>query len=782
MQNRFIFAIGTGALLFLLQGCDSSSSGGTTSTTVEGLEAPDQVSLVNASEEDEVVASGGIAPGSNSFPADADYNTDDARAWVYDPSMEALDQVNNILCYMAMTAYDEMVNEDTYIAQIDDALCQTGEGGGAESSDSGQSSGSNGEEFMYFTVNSTRENNKSAQINEIWVPEEDGFDGPQTIYVRMTIDEGATDENPTGDFNMSFAGAADYADLDEPIMSGAIASLDTTDAMGYQFFETMGDLDEVHSPGDFSRETSLTVSMNEEQTDGSARIRVRERHNFGGDSGIDTSEWLVSFNETHFKRQQGEDDPVTLSRDEFNTTVWRYNLYYADGDDAGNRVDLNSGFPFVTEEGEFGWAGYYGIWAPDHIDLPDGATVFEQHFGDDSAGEAYTVVQAPGRLIKSERHQLDLDDLVGQSLQYWDWQNGEQYQVEFMSGAFYTVAMFDNETLEWTELETPEEIDAEASGGFLGFWSDSLGGPVNWVDGDDFVTFFEESFVTGADAVFDDVVGGELELFGFFEALNAELTAADVENGDIFLEDSWVVESPHEYVFDANDLTLYFDENGDGSSMLQVGLADGETPQGGPYNWGMRSGPMVIDTSELNEVHEIWDIEVYYSYETGHNPWNKFSALMDSTDTYVAFDAPLQFLYTHTEDTDRNESTDYDGASFFFEYNGEGNLHGIPWVAGDFEGADDFERWFPAFNIADGTVMGPNGTEFVIKAIEMEQTLAADEDGSAGLSLSGATALTLPDDSLYEVPDIGEMPDVTDPPAVINGEVQVDESDAVSVQ
>ena len=770
MHSRLIYTAGATSLLFWLQAC-SGGGGSSSSSEVSGLEAPGQVSLVNASEE-EVVASGGIAPGSNLYPAGSDYNTDVARTWVYDPSMQALDQVNAILCYMNMTAYDEMVNLGPYIAQINTSLCETGESSDSAGSDSGQSSGSGGEAFEFFTVRSTRSDNKSPQTARIWVPQ-DEEDRQGTIYVKLRIDEGASDTNPTGDFSLSFASASSFDTIEEPYNSGALASLDTANALGYQFFEKGGDINATHGIGEYSRETALTVSMDEDQENGAARVRVRERTNWGdGDSGIQTEEWLVAFNPTHFKRQSGDDDPITLSRDEFNTTVWRYKLYHAEGDDLGDEVELNSGFSFVTEDGNFGWAGYYGIWAPDHVTLEDGDTITQQHFGDQSAGEAYTVVMAPGRLIKSERQQLDLTDLGGQSLQYWDWSDGMQYLAEYDTGAFFKVAQFDNQTHEWIDLESPEEIDAGEHGGFLGFWSDSLGGPVNWVDGDDFVIFFEESFVTGASELFDDFTDGQAQLYSYFSSLGAELTGSEVETGAIFLEDSFDVEVPYSYIFDADDLTLYYDENGDGSSLLQVGLADGEEPENGPYSWGMRSGPMVTDTSQLENVNDIWDLDVYYSYETGHNQWNKFSALKDTTDNYVEFDAPIQFLYTHSTEADRNDSDVYDGNSYFFEYNGAGNMHGIPWVQGEFEGAGDFERWFPAFNIADGTVMGPDGTEYVIRAMEMEQTLAEDEAGAEALSLAGATALTLPDSTLFTTPDIGESPDVDAPPAVINGVVQ----------
>ena len=72
---------------------------------------------------------------------------------------------------------------------------------------------------------------------------------------------------------------------------------------------------------------------------------------------------------------------------------------------------------------------------------------------------------------------------------------------------------------------------------------------------------------------------------------------------------------------------------------------------------------------------------------------------------------------------------------------------------------------FLRFKIADGN------TEYIIKPLEVEQTMplatstTACED--AGLSLG---SVTLPDSSDWSDPDIGDMPTVTGPPAVVGGE------------
>lgn len=773
-------AAGLLCLLIGLTACSSSDSNtaGDYSTTVEGLSAPDQVSVVTANGEEEGSENGGlVAPATTGFPADSDYFQDSTSSHVYDPSMEALQQVNTILCYLSMTAYDEMVNRGAYVAQIDTSLCESGEDNSSAGSDQGQSSGAGASTFEYFTVQTTRANDQSQQLTSIWVPQEDGGPGsagagsePQeeTIYVQLQVDEAATRDDPLGSFSMRFAGAPSFELLEDSVLTGAFNTIETADEIAYQFYESFGDVSQPAQVGDFARQVRLAVTMDGEMANGVARVNIAQRFNWGdGDSGIQEENWRMAFNPTHFKRQANDGPETTLSRDDFNESVWRYNLYYNTGENAGQRVELNSGFPFETEDGLYGWAGYWGLWAPEEAELSWGDTIYRQQYGSNSPGEAYTVVTSPGKLIRNERFQLAVAELTGTNLQFWDWQTGSQFLVEYSAGSFFEVASFDDETGTWTEI-TPVLLDPDVYGGFLSFWSDSLGGQVNWVDGDDFVTYYKETFVTGADEVFDSLQSGELTLYGLVDALDAELSASDAEQGNVFLPPAETVLDAYTYAFRVDDLRLYLEQEG---QSLAVGLATGQEPESGPFTWGMRSGPLVTSLDGITDPWDVWSADVFYVYETGHNQWNGFTGLQDSTGSFVEFDAPVQFLYTHSTENDRNGSSSFDGQSFFLDYNGDGGLHGIPFEPSGAAGVDDFQRWYPVFNIADGVELGPNGDDFVIKAMEIELSLVEDSSGSQALQLAGADLLTLPDPEDFVLPTIGEKPEVNEAPAVLNGEV-----------
>jgi len=59
--------------------------------------------------------------------------------------------------------------------------------------------------------------------------------------------------------------------------------------------------------------------------------------------------------------------------------------------------------------------------------------------------------------------------------------------------------------------------------------------------------------------------------------------------------------------------------------------------------------------------------------------WNQFTALRDpTTGTPLTFDAPLQVKYTHSQTNNTKPDYKYNDTTFYLEYNGFGDLWGIP--------------------------------------------------------------------------------------------------------
>ena len=768
-----------------------------------GLRLPERVEIVTA--DDETGEGGGSAflglgggdPTAN-FDPGADYFTDAQHAYIHDRSMESLETVNSILCQLRQTAYDELVNIGPYNAQIDRALCDEGvqDDGG-----NGGQSGDESETVEMWVVDSRRTTEADDHYVGLWVPEDDkggggGGDGGggkgggpggesfpdgTTIRVLTHIEEGESDLHPFGVFDLDFAAVPPGGTADDVLFWGTLATAEALDGyMGFRFFQEEGD--ESDDQSWFSR-TQVHVNMFTDGTQGVARVKQFHRDPFGGPGGPgsgpfeETQEFLLAFDEQNLLRNEVGADEQCLSRVDFDTSVWRYNLYAADGDQAGERVKLNSGFGFKTAAGEFGWAGYHGLWYPDHITLETGDVVYENSYGPpggDPPAE-YEVYIAPGKLWEYTRAALALAELDGETFEWWSFSGapGSQptvYLLEYdgLNGEFVAVAEQQGKDFVFFDPQQQFAVDRQMFP-WLGMWSPSLGGSVDHLDGDDFVTFFEERVV---DANHPLLAGGDVQLFGLLDCLDTGILGSDAEQGDVYLPDAFDPGNPHVYQFRADDLGLHLDTFSDGTSYSEVGLAPGETYDSGPYSWGMRSGPLVTSLDGITNPFDLFHADVTYVYETGPNPWNHYSTLRDDQDVLVSFDPPIQFTYVHSLANDRNGDDTYAGKTYQLEYNGPGDLWGIPQEGVDLDGDGHEDRWYPRFSLADSVLLGPTGSEYVVKALEMEQRLAEDPDGCDALTTGPVASLPLPDGSGYGFPDIGELPVVTDPPAVIGGEVQ----------
>ncbi len=754
-----------------LAACGGSSG---SSGPVTGLSVASQVSVLVP--EDEADSSSIRGQSIESFPADADYFADDTFTFIYDAAMEPLETVNSILCQVAQAGYTDMVNEGTYIAQIDVGLCEQGNQGG----DTGQSSGSQSPELEEWTLISTRSSNGASQFVNAWVPqgeEESGMPGDDESFIRvlMEISESASENNPFGSFAMDFAEVEEGGDVNDPRFFGTLGTFETlSGALGYNFFMEEGDLNAVPAVGERAITTQVSVVMSGDQTSGDARVRQRYRGNEGfGDTGIIDDEFLVSFNDQYMLRELPGGTQQKFDREDFDTQVWRYNLYYLTGEDAGERVDRVSGFNILDEEGNYGWIDYWGMWFPEDVTVEHGDTVAKEDFDDSTDDEEFTVLVAPGKLIKNTRETLDLNDIEGQTFYaYFFSPDGmaapKDYLVEYTTGGQWVLTgEFNEGTGVWDVINPPTLINVGTIG-WLDLWSDALGGNVNYVDGDPEISFWTQQFVDGTEDLFDN--SDQVTLYGYYDCLKTGINQTDAENGNVYLADATMVGSPHAFVFDSTNMALTYDVGG--GDFQNVALANGTEVTDGPYTWGMQSGPMVVDTSGFASPDDIWSATEFYTWETGPNPWNRLTALVDEDNEPVEFEPPLTFNYMHSTANDRNEDATYDGQIFLLNYNGPGNLWGFPHSGEDLDNDGFEDRWYPEVSLEDGVILEANNVQYVVKAIEMEQLLNEDPGANTGLDLSVAESLTLPDASDYQAPLIGDRPDIDAPPAVVGGVLQ----------
>ncbi|MBI4412054.1 MAG: hypothetical protein HY541_06190 [Deltaproteobacteria bacterium] len=209
---------------------DAGGGAGASGGTGSSLAVVEQVSVVDAADSPSSSLSAAlmsIRAAVADLPADSDYNTDETNVFVEERSAEAFDMVNEILCMMDQTAYEDMVNLGDYLAYIDITQCESEndsvEGKGESSADG--SSDSDRPEYEEWVVNSYRRDDSSPHIVAVWIHMGGGeFEPAMRIHARAEITEAKSDENPYGIFKMDFQSFIDEGDATdttgEPLMKG----------------------------------------------------------------------------------------------------------------------------------------------------------------------------------------------------------------------------------------------------------------------------------------------------------------------------------------------------------------------------------------------------------------------------------------------------------------------------------------------------------------------------------------------------------------------------------
>ena len=797
-------------------GCMSSSSSGSNSgsstddsdytdpTVASGsdsLTLASKVSVVEAKDDTDLDAS--LAPGNdavslngyrvvdevlraidiNDFAASSDYNQDRIDVWVHEESVQAFNTVNEILCSIDQSGYAEMKNQGNYRAQIDSNLCSSSNDDASEQiqNSQNQTSGSNATNYEEWIVNSSREENQP-HIVKVWITEKasDEYDEDKMIMAKMQIYQSASDTNPFGYFKLNFIaypldadGEADTSQ--DPLFKGYMRTvIDGNSGDTLLQFVNSGSF----GPNEFTEQATFRRSSSGSAGSGTLSSPVWESEQ------PEMAVFNIAYNADYFLRQKGSETAKCYDRSEFDKTVWDYAMY----DNAGSRVQIDSGFPIKYGD-YYGWVGYYGLWLPEEASISHGDTVYKQDYNSGSTTEtAYTVFIAGGRLIKHSKKSMSLGDLKSVPLQWWD--NGVNYRVEWNGTKLQKTATLDETNWTWQEI-TAVDLDLSSYYSFY-FWSEALGGSgsFNLVGSDGNYLAPSDSTVVNfhvQNMVYPtDTVPGTLLCYeNCPDAASLSNTAAETlkKTDKEWYEDSTGPSSftYHSYTFGTSDMLLR--DNGTAAVMSQ---ANENNP------WGFSSGILFEGTTvNYNALECSWtggagktcnyqgweNLSVYYTWETGPENWNKFTGIKNNG-AFAEFDPPMKVTYTHSQSDSSAYDYKYNGAKFQLEYNGYGNLHGIPGrcIDPDTGTATDCSnnaRWIPEFSILPGALVrdvSDGATEYVVKPLHVEQRML-----NVALSNCGALSLasySLPSLSLWVDPDTGARPEVTDAPAVIGGEVQ----------
>jgi hypothetical protein len=792
MKRVLVFSVFPVCLAMLLASC--GGGGGGTTTAVGGdnaaaLTVAQQVSVVDAQS-----GGGGGSPSivknfvrALILPADSDYNTDKANVYVQEHSVEAFNTVNDILCMVAQTRYDAMLNKGPYKAQMDLNLCEgKGDASSGGQASANQSSGATMPKYAMWTVDVTRADNSSPQIVKVWAHEPaDGNEPEKVIYVNTVVTEGVSASNPYGLFSINFEGHPVVGGVASPqtMFKGILKTENSSGKVLIKFFDNF-------SFGESSGTQAAALDRNPDGASGGGTISGQET----GPMGSSSKTFDIAYNENYFHRvDTGLGSHVCLSRTEFDVSAWRYGVY----DSNGTRVQRNSGFPVKISSGGqniHGYIGYYGSWFPSEVTLSTGDTVYKETFGPQAAEEPYVVLSAGGKLRKHNRSLLTLADVAGIPLDYMEWTgngNDNQYRVLWNGASFTKVAQMNKANWTWVNLPSPVTIDlGTLTFSELNFYSQSLNGSVQ--------VKLQNCTPSGSppDVRFACTADNATPVVSYSDlTVNpgdpVPTTLACFEN----CPDVAHLNSPNPflpftgYQNVAPSAAAYTSYTFDNANMV---LKSGSTAVvaasvDNGVQWGINSGPLFEpNPTNLATLQCPWDnntcpwqahsnLLVYYTWETGPNSWNRLVALKNPvTDAFVTFDPPLVLQYTHT-------GNGYTNAKFSLQYEGFGNLHGIPGKCVNIETNLDADcsqggpgvpiRWVPEFTIADGSALVSGSATYYVKALEKEQRMKKAPGACTGLPVT-SYASQLPGLADWTAPNIGTEPTVTGAPAVIGGVLQ----------
>jgi hypothetical protein len=741
-------------------------------------------------------------------PAASAYFTDAQTSHVQDATSDSIGQVNMITCVFHSMRPDALVNQGAYVALIDKNKCDAAKQSSA--TNSGDSSGgSQAPEYMTAVVNSTRTSNTTPMLVSAWISiNQDG--APVTIFAHLSATAAPSATDPYGTFRLDYCGKL-AAGTGGCMMNGYMQAGSGT----LSYYEA-----DAGGGGGGSQVTALALSS-VGTTSGNGSVDVTQSFN-----GTSTSVFDFAYNSSHFLRSDGTNS-MCFSRDatDPNTgiSVWRYGLYDSV---SGERVTRSSGFPIQYTSGGTiyqGYVGYYGLSSQPGAAAPaDGSTVAKIGYQNGSASTAsYTVVNKGGRLTRFTRQNTTLKlidqihfnafigNVAGSSLPnpntqyelYWDDSSGHFLAVNEMQCS--------QNGCQTLPLVSAVAVDptfwSSVNMGIQG-WSQSLGGDL-FVDLGNTGTPVDTTAV--AYHVQDLVYPDDSALPGALHCVSNCPTAATLQS---YLAqgsgtspyitttyNSWQpTTTPVTYTLNGNVLVS------SAADVVDTVAADYQGKQ--MYQNGVMSGRLVESLADAqcgtdlsgNPQYCDWKISsanVYYQWQTGPQNWDQFTAVKDSTGSFVHFDAPLNVSFKVPANSAGNAPYGgYANTNLILQYGGFGDLWGIPGncvssitnLAVDCNDPSGVARYVAAFAIPydpsgnpQQGVVGTSTKSYLVKWLDREIRFAQEPVSTCSNAGLSTTHSTLPDSSGLQNPSDpsssvynGVEPQPTNTaPRVIQGEV-----------
>jgi hypothetical protein len=729
-------------------------------------------------------------------PTSGAYITDPQEQYVKDISLEAIESASSIICYVDKVRADAMVNRGRYTALVDANACDNA----AQSATSSTNTSATASSVVYDThsVTSTRADNNSPQFikGHIQANQDDG--GVIAIYTNGQATSGPTSSLPNGLFSLDFSVfMADDSNRQtgDKVHRGTIAAISSGVT-----------LSEKSSDGE-----SVQLFLNGTNSSGLGAIKVNAQDYSQNPVRFVENNFIYGYNATHFCRKEAREaneQCFDRSADNAIKSVWRYGVYTS----AGAQFDVPSpSFNIKDANGGYGHASYWGVWS--NAAQTDGMKFTNEK----TPSIIYTLKKSGGKLLKHTKNKTTLNAVENNIFQFYG-----QSTVNTLSGGYSYEASWngsnfivrkkincDNngcfmQTLTSEVTLSPSQLNAATNSNGVWGWSQTLGGSFNIPS----ATLLNGTPGTLADGVSYEtqvtVLPGDTSVPTSLICVNncptnslidSAIRSTDTNTSPFTLgtKDKWggtLVSDTVQYEWNAQNYTL---ENGG----TVIAYPSGVVNLNSRYQWGINSGTLVAlaDAGELTCGSARCDykarsLPVFYTFETGEQDWNRPGFLKkDSDNTYVTFTRPLDARYNVPDEAAYGE---YRGATMNLQFNGFGDLNGIPGqcisrATNEVVSCGPGTDWVAAFTIPTGATVNIAGTDYFVKWLNRGVSFQKVASNAATLQITMGAIASIPEPALLTGADAADPSnasntaiypgaynsvDFTTPPAVIQGVVQ----------
>lgn len=709
------------------------------------------------------------------LPTTSAYVTDPQSDYVQDDTSDSISSLNMVLCIVGSMGAGSMVNAGPYVALVDMNKCDNKQASAA---------GAGATNYATAVLDVTRASNSDPMIGKVWLSMSDQGNAVD-VFLHLSATQSPSSSQPYGLFRLDYLGKKNGTTG----FNGFVDSQPTTISQ----FET----------GNNSSNTAMALSATS-TTSGAGTIAT-----IGGAS------FNFAYDASHFRRSDGtHDECFDRSKANAERSVWQYGTYNAND---GSRVDMaHPGFPVVAVDAGvsyYGFANYWGInfQGLDLNSIADAQPVSALAVKDQRPGNtsAYTLSKVGGKLTKWTQQSTTLDSLSGLPFSFSGDLTGRTDNV--------SVSGFQNWQMQWSSANQTFSVIGTQQCGSNGCtttplspaaivnatafntdpisgWADSYGGSINipptgvpHVAADPVFSYGQSMVVPGSVSLALYCLSQCPTAAAFAAFPSGTAQASPFGNNT---DQQWF-SAPA-----ANTVSYSFDGAGleESSSAAPLVLEQAnQYPQGSVYAQnGISSGrlfdaPLTLancpSMTPMGTVCEPANPTTYYTWATGPQQWQQ-SLWLNGASNVVAFDAPQNVSYTVPNDSAYGS---YAGVPILLQFNGFGNLYGIPGTCVDPVNNASVtcntpnSRYVPLFSLPDGALMTlpiPM-TPLIVKALNAEIRLK-NLGTSASSPCASMVLATVPPptggthdpsssaDSFY----IGVKPVVTAAPKVIDGVIQ----------